>query len=152
MSSGNPGFLGKALPQPRLQFPAATGLQLGRDYISQWPLGFSQPLTGRSLIPVGGEAGLSGALIVTALTATSTRRSASCACPGAPEKMPKAKSAASGRRRERQEQRRELKRAGGAAWRKLGADRVSRCGLSRGGGGPLWPALLAAPRRVLAQR
>lgn len=36
--------------------------------------------------------------------------------------MPKAKSAASSRRRDRQEQRRELKRAGGAAWRKLGTD------------------------------
>lgn len=50
--------------------------------------------------------------------------------------MPKAKSSASGRRRERQEQRRELKRAGGAAaWRELGADRVCRCDLTRGAGG-----------------
>lgn len=36
--------------------------------------------------------------------------------------MPKAKSAASSRRRDRQEQRRELKRAGGAVWRMLGTD------------------------------
>lgn len=36
--------------------------------------------------------------------------------------MPKTKSAASSRRRDRQEQHRELKRAGGAAWRKLGTD------------------------------
>lgn len=105
-----------------------------------------------ALISVGGEVDLSGALVVSVLTATNTRRSAPFAYPETPEKMPKAKSAASGRRRERLEQRRELKRAGGAAWWKLGADRVCRCGLSRGGVGSLWPALPAAPRRVQAQR
>lgn len=76
---------------------------------------------------------LSGALVVSVLTATNTRCWAPFTRSEIPEKMPKAKSAASGRRRERLEQKRELKRAGGAAWRKLGADRACRWGLTAAG-------------------
>ncbi|CAO2592688.1 Probable dimethyladenosine transferase, partial [Lemmus lemmus] len=60
-----------------------------------------------------GEVDFSGALVVSVSPATDTRCSAPFACLETPQKMPKAKSAASGRRRERLEQRRELKRAGG---------------------------------------